>query len=182
MFGGCEGRLQRFDRKRRRLAIAYLLKGKAANTINNLRQKYDVKTATAIAGHLTIAGPCNTETPLSQVQDVVARFAATLQPIPLTIRGVETFLPISATCYLGINPKEPLKALHDALVSQLNWTECYPYHPHVTITEYLTPARTEEAADQLQGLNIHETDTLDSLTLLEKDFRGTWCEIDRVLI
>ena len=165
-----------------RLAIAYFLKGKAANTINGLRQKYDVKTATAIAGHLTIAGPCNAETPLSQIQDVVARFATTLQPISLTISRVETFLPISATCYLGISPKEPLKTLHDALVSQLNWTECYPYHPHVTITEYLTPARTEEAADQLQGLNIHETDTLDSLTLLEKGFRGTWCEIDRVLI
>ena len=162
-----------------RLVIAYLLKGKAANTINGLRQKYDVKTATAIAGHLTIAGPCNTETPLSQIQGVVARFAATLQPITLTISGVETFLPISATCYLGISPKEPLKALHDALVSQLNWTESYPYHPHVTITEYLTHAKTEEAADQLQNLNIHETDTLDSLTLLKKDFRGTWCEIDK---
>ena len=39
-------------------------------------------------------------------------------------------------------------------------------------------ARTKEAAARPQGLNIHETDTLDSLTLLKKDFRGTWCEID----
>ncbi len=160
-----------------RLAIAYLLKGKAALTINSLRQRYDVKTATAIAGHMTIAGPCNTEIPSSQIQDILARFATTLQPIPLTIGGVETFLPRSVTCYLGISPQGPLKALHNTLISQLNWTERYPYHPHVTITENLTRARTEEAVDQLQSLNIHETDMLDSLTLLEEDSSGKWREI-----
>lgn len=158
----------------KRLLIAHMLSGRAANTINALRRKYDGKTAAAIDAHVTLAGPCNTALSVAEITTVTARVAFDAIPFELTIAGVDTFLPTSTTSFLHIGPQERLAALHDELVAQSRWKEAFPYHPHITITEYLSPAETSEVARKLHTFNIHETDMLDTIALLEKGPDGKW--------
>lgn len=156
------------------LLIAHMIKGRAANAINTLRKKCDRKTAASIDAHVTLAGPCNTASTVTEIATVIARVTPGARPFELTITGVATFLPISSTSFLHVGPKERLVALHDELVAQLRWKEDFPYYPHVTITEYLSPAETSEVARKLHTSNIHETDILDTITLLEKGSDGKW--------
>jgi 2'-5' RNA ligase len=158
----------------KRLLVAHMLKGRAANVINPLRKKYDTKTAAAIDAHVTLAGPCNTALTVANITKIAARVAYNAVPFELTIIGVDTFLPVSSTIFLHVGPKERLVALHDELAAQLRWEEAFPYHPHVTITEYLSPEETSEVARELRTSNIHETDVLDTITLLEKGSDGKW--------
>lgn len=158
----------------KRLLIAHMISGQAANIINTFRKKYDRMTATAIDAHVTLAGPCDTSLTVTEITTVTAHVASDAIPFELTITGVDTFLPSSATSFLHIEPKEQLVALHDELVAQLNWEEAFPYHPHITITEYLSPAETSEVARKLHTSNIHETDMLDTIALLEKSSDGKW--------
>lgn len=158
----------------KRVIIAHMIGGRAANTINMLRKKYDEKTAAAIDAHVTLTGPCNITSPVAEIAAVTARVASNAIPFELTITGVGTFLPASPTSFLHIGPKERLVALHDALIAQLRWKEDFPYHPHVTITEYISPAETSEVVRKLHTFNIHETDVLDTMALLEKGPDGKW--------
>jgi 2'-5' RNA ligase len=158
----------------KRLLVAHMLKGRAANVINPLRKKYDTKTAAAIDAHVTLAGPCNTALTVANITKIAARVAPDVTPFKLTITGVGTFLPTSSTSFLHIGPQERLKALHDELVAKLGWEEAFLYQPHVTITEYLSPAETSEVARELRELNIHETDMLDTIALLRKGLDGKW--------
>lgn len=158
----------------KRLLIAHMIKKRAANVINTLRKKYDRKTAAAIDAHVTLAGPCNTASTVAEIATVIIRVARDAIPFELTITGVGTFLPISSTCFLQIGPQERLEALHDELVAQLRWEEAFPYYPHVTITEYLSPAETSEVVRKLHTLNIHETGMLDTISLLEEGSDGKW--------
>lgn len=158
----------------KRLLIAHMVNGRAANVINTLRKKYDRMTAAAIDAHVTMAGPCNTALTIAETTMVTARVASDAVPFELTINGVDTFLPTSSTSFLHIGPQERLVALHDKLVAQLHWEEAFPYYPHVTITEYLPPAETSEVARKLHTSNIHETDMLDTVALLKKGSDSKW--------
>lgn len=158
----------------RHLAIAYMLEGQAAGTINALRRKYDKQTAAAIDAHVTVAGPSDTDTPIAEIGTTVARFTSSADPFGVTITGVDTFLPISSASFLRIEPKDGLVALHDGLVAQLCWKEAFPYFPHVTVTEYLSPAETTQVAKELLARDIRETGVLDAVTLLHKGSDGRW--------
>jgi len=158
----------------KRLLIAHMISGQAANLINMLRKEYDRKTAAAIDAHVTLAGPCNSASTVSEISEVMARVASDVEPFKLTITGVDTFLPISSTSFLHIEPRERLTALHDIFIAQLFWEEAFSYYPHVTITEYLSPEKTSEVARKLHTLDIHETDELDTIALLQKGSDGKW--------
>jgi len=158
----------------KRLLIAHMISGRAANVINTFRKKYDRMTAAAIDAHVTLAGPCNTALTVAKITTVTARVASGAIPFELTITGVDTFLPISSTSFLCIGPRERLVALHDELVAQLGWEEDFSYYPHVTITEYLSPAETSEVARKLHTFDIHENYMLDTIALLEKGSDGKW--------
>jgi 2'-5' RNA ligase len=158
----------------KRLLIAHIIKGRAANVINALRKKYDGRTAAAIDAHVTLAGPCDTALTVAEIATITARVASDAIPFELIITGIGTFLPTSSTSFLHIEPKERLVALHDELVAQLLWKEAFPYYPHVTITEYLSPVETSEVVHKLHTFIIHETDMLDTLALLEKGSDGKW--------
>lgn len=158
----------------RRLAIAYMLRGQAADIVNALRGKYDKQTAAAIDAHVTVAGPCDTDASIVGTIKVVGRCACNADPFELTITRPDTFLPTSSTSFFHIEPKERLVALHDQLVAELGWKEAFPYIPHVTITEYLPPAETVQVAQELDSIDIRGTGVLDAITLLQKGSDGRW--------
>ncbi len=161
----------------RRVVVAYLLRGEASERVNHLRRQYDPRTAAAIPAHVTLAGPVNTPAPLDDLIRALYSVAGRTAPLALRIGAVATFLPVSATTFLEVEPRASLTALHDLQVQELGWTETYPYHPHVTVTEYLDRFATEEAYRSLRGIEVEWLDYLDRITLLEKLPDGRWISV-----
>jgi 2'-5' RNA ligase len=151
-----------------------MIRGEAGDIIDALRKEHDEMTAAVIGAHVTLAGPCDTALALEEIAAVMNRAAANTKPFKITIANVGTFLPVSPTSFLKTEPQARLKALHNDLVAQLRWEEAFPYHPHVTITEYLSPAETAEVVRRLNTFDIEVTDTLDTIALLEKGSDGKW--------
>lgn len=162
--------------------MAYLLRGKAAVKVNRWRREHDPRTAAASPAHVTLAGPVNTPAPLDALVRVVRAAADQTAPFELRIGSVATFLPVSATTFLEIEPRGALTALHDLLVPELGWAEAYPYHPHVTVTEYLDRADTEQVYHALRAVEVRLLDRLDRLTLLERQRDGRWIPLAEALL
>jgi 2'-5' RNA ligase len=161
----------------RRLGIAHMLSGRAAALTDELRHRYDPTAAAALGAHLTIAGPAETAACLDELTALLSRVAAEWKPFDLTIAGVATFLPVTPTCHLGVEPRERLKSLHDSMVRTLGWTDAFDYVPHVTITEYLHEDLTAQVAEEVEALGIREQHRLSAFTLLEKSAAGRWVPI-----
>jgi 2'-5' RNA ligase len=154
--------------------IAHMFKGHVADVVDNLRKKYDEKTANAVGPHVTMAGPCDSDMTDEEVTSILSLVASKTRSFRLTIMNIDTFLPVSSTSFLRIKPKKRLITIHNKLVLKLGWEEAFPYHPHVTITEYLSPKETFEVVSKMRKNKFHETDILDSIALLQKNQVGKW--------
>lgn len=167
--------------ERKRLGVAYLLRGAARERAEALRQRFDPRSARALPAHVTLAGPVNVDTPLAEVRKALERVAQSTRPFPVAIGGVSTFAPVSCTTFLEVEPREALAELNGTLRAELGWTAGYPYHPHVTVTEYLDPQSTEAVYRELaRDVRNGEVlpDYLDRMTLLQKEGDGTWSEVE----
>jgi 2'-5' RNA ligase len=158
----------------RRLAVAYTLRGEAAAIANALRERFDPHAARVIPAHVTLAGPFNTPLRPDAVLPLLERVAKAAAPFDITVQGVATFAPVSNTTFLSLAPCRELTALHDQLIAALGWTETFPYHPHVTITEYLSTEGTERAYRELLAQDSREADRIDRFTLFEKRRNRGW--------
>ncbi len=148
--------------------------GQVAAAVNELRQSYDLRSAQAIAAHLTLAGPCDTNASVRAVEARLAETVSECAPLAVTIAGAGTFLPVSPTAFLQVEPRAELMHLHDRLIGRLGWSEPYPYCPHVTICEYLPAPATGRAVAELRALLFRESVTVDSASLLERGPEGRW--------
>jgi 2'-5' RNA ligase len=154
--------------------IAHMFKGHVADVVDNLRKKYDEKTANAIGPHVIVAGPCDSDMTDEEVTTILSLLASKTRSFKMTITNIDTFLPVSSTSFLHIEPKKRLITLHNKIVSKLGWEEAFPYHPHVTITEYLSPKEMFEVVSEMCKIKFHETDILDTIALLQKNQNGKW--------
>ena len=101
------------------------------------------------------------------------------QPFDLVAGPVSTFLPVTATCFACIEPREPITALHDLGATALGAKDPFPYVPHATITEYLTVGETLRVTHQLAAEPFILTCRVNRLWLLRQFEGGRWeAEID----
>lgn len=167
------------------VGIMHMLSGEAATVVNALRQQYDPRTALAIDAHVTLAGPWESEEPISSIEAELVRLADEVEPFELTIAGAKSFPPPTPVCYLGVEPVRQLVALHHALVRQLGWRDRFPYVPHATIAEYLPEEETRMVVEELRRLDICVHDQVRILSLLrlvEKAPDGRWIPATEVPI
>jgi 2'-5' RNA ligase len=162
---------------KRRLGIVHMLSGQAADTINKLRGKYDPKSARAVGAHVTLAGPFETDAPINEIEETITCSLKEVGQFDLEIKGIDTFLPVSAACYFCIEPREKLASINSLLIAQLGWKDKFSYHPHVTVTEYLSREETEDLFKQLQQLEIRMRDRMDKITLVERNEEGVWIPV-----
>jgi len=167
---------------KRRLGIVHMLSGQAAETINKLRWKYDPKSARAVGAHVTLAGPFDTEAPLEEIKDTIDGIVKGIEPFDVQIEGVDTFLQNPFVCYFCIEPREKLASINSLLIAQLGWKDKFSYHPHVTVTEYLSREETEELFKQLQQLEIRMRDRMDKITLVERNEEGAWIPVAEFIL
>ena len=155
-----------------RIAVAYLFEGAAAERLNKLRRTYDPESAATVDAHVTLAAPIEWNGTTADAADVLTELLRSEQAFELTVDGVGTFLPASPTCFAVVGPRARLTALHDLIVAHLGSKERWPFVPHATICEYLTPERTAEVVKKLQPMPLHFQCHVDSVSLL-RQVKGT---------
>ena len=157
-----------------RVMIAHMLGGEAGDQIDELRARFDPKTASAIDSHVTVAGPYDSEVHASEYAPVIAQLARDRHPFTIRLRGIDCFLPASKTVFVSIEDGGALTQLNAHLLQKLGWKNEFPYRPHATISEYLDETNTREACELLQTVAIDIEYTLTSLSLLQKGKDGKW--------
>jgi 2'-5' RNA ligase len=157
-----------------RIAVAYMFEGEAAERLNELRRQYDPKSATNVDAHVTVAAPIEWPEDMEAAANRLRSLLADEPPFTLTVNGVGTFLPDSPTCFAAVSPRERLTQIHDRIVEVLGSKERWPFKPHSTLTEYLSPDRTREVVVELSATRLHFECPVDHLSLLKQVKGGRW--------
>jgi len=157
-----------------RIAVAYMFEGEAAERLNQLRREHDPKSAANVDAHVTVAAPIEWPGDMEAAAQVLRSLLAGEPPFTLTVDGVGTFLPKSPTCFAVVEPRARLEELHDRIVDVLGSKERWPFAPHATISEYLSPKDTQELVDELARQPLHFTSRVDHLSLLKQVKGGRW--------
>jgi 2'-5' RNA ligase/GNAT superfamily N-acetyltransferase len=154
---------------RRHVAVALVLRGRAALEIDALRHALGDPDAAGIPTHLTLVPPVNVrDAELGAVLATLRSAAATTPPLTLALGPPTTFLPVSPTLYLPVaGDLTPLTALRDALrVGPLDRPDAHPFVPHVTLLNPAPPDVLTRAEATLAGYRTRVT--VAGMSLLEE--------------
>lgn len=157
---------------RRHLAVALLLRGRAAIDVDALRRATGDPDIERIPPHLTLVPPVNVrEADLEGVLAILRDAAAVVAPFTLELGPTATFLPTSPTLFLAVGGRlDELARLRDALlVGPFDRPSTRPFVPHVTLRNPAAPDVLERARDALAGYRA--TVTFDHVDLLEETDR-----------
>lgn len=112
--------------------------------------------AQKVPAHITLVPPtpvkrADRELLFTQLQCVASRRG----PFQVTVRGTNTFLPVSPVAFLEVTTgREDCVALADELaVDSLKHESRFPYHPHVTLAHGLDPETLRAAEQEWQSFN-----------------------------
>ncbi len=121
--------------------------------IDELRQKFDPKSADYCQAHISLSEPLNN--PLTDEQLTELKEALSLvQPFEIKYGPLRSFPPYPGVCYTITPGKEFFdlrKAIHSTSIFAGNPLTRKDREPHMTIAEFITVERTEELLKELQG-------------------------------
>ena len=107
-----------------------------------------------VPAHVTLLSP--TEVPvadLEAVESLLAQIARNSQPFTLHLRGTGSFRPVTEVVFIsvaeGISSCEQLAA---KMRSEVLWRPLrFPYHPHVTIAQDVSPEALDDVFSRYAG-------------------------------
>jgi len=131
----------------RTIGVAVAIPEPWATQLQDYRLSVGDTTATMIPTHITLVPPTLIDDDvLPDVEQHLARAAATMEPFAVHLRGTGTFRPVSPVVFValaeGISTCEQLAGA--VRRGPLDVELSFPYHPHVTIAHDLP----EEALDR----------------------------------
>ncbi len=100
-----------------------------------------------LRAHVTILPPRPISSKPEAAWETVRTLAPRFAPFEVEMTQLEVF-PVSDVIHIGIGRgREEMERMHDALnVDGLNYTEPYPYHPHITLAQDLKGDEVDELA------------------------------------
>lgn len=131
--------------------------------------------AESVPPHITLLPPTEIEAAdLPRVKRHLAIAASHHEPFEVHLRGTGTFRPVTEVVFVvvarGISECEQLES--DVRSGPLLLHRRFPYHPHVTVAQDVSPDRLDNAYDGLAGFEarfvVHE------FTLYEHHSDGQW--------
>jgi 2'-5' RNA ligase len=101
-----------------------------------------------LRAHVTILPPRPIESAPEKAWTQLRDAAYRLEPIDVELSGVEIF-PVSDVIYISIGKgHDELKHLHEKLnTGRLGYREPFPFHPHITLAQNLTPDQVDELSE-----------------------------------
>jgi 2'-5' RNA ligase len=132
--------------------------------------------AAYVPAHLTLLGPTEVDAAaLPAIEKHLARVASAHGPFTLLLRGTGTFRPLTEVVFVtvaaGISECERLNvAIHD--LAAIERTAKFPYHPHVTVAQDVTPEQLDAVFADLADFEAQFP--VDGFTLFEHGSDGRW--------
>lgn len=120
-----------------------------------LREKragFGDQLARSVPSHVTLMPPLElADGDLHAVCTTLSDVATTLQPFPLTLRGTDTFRPVSPVVFVAIaDGMAGIEGIASAVRTRLEAPAAeFPFHPHVTVAHNIDDAALDQAAAEL---------------------------------
>ena len=137
-----------------------------------------------LRAHVTILPPrpltATPEAAWAHIRSILRECAA----FELKLRDVEIFT-LSSVVYLALNRqgREQMQRLHGALnTGAAQFNEPYPYHPHVTLAQQITPEQVPAVFDfaryRWAGFLHEHSFPIDRATFVQSTIYNTWIDLD----
>ena len=148
--------------------------------LDGLRQ--ELVPSCKLRAHVTVLPPRPISTGVEQAAGQVRAGMRESEPFVVRIRDVEMF-SITSVVYLAIREGLPeLQRMHELLnAGGLKFDEPYPYHPHVTLAQQITPEQIpavfEIARRRWAHYPLPREFRVDSVTFVQGTALGTWIDL-----
>jgi 2'-5' RNA ligase len=132
--------------------------------------------AAYVPAHLTLLGPTEVDpAALPGIEEHLRRVAAAHPPFPLHLRGTGTFRPVTEVVFVavaaGISECELLAAAVGGAPA-LRRAGRFPYHPHVTVAQDVSPEALDKVYEDLAGFSARFE--VEGFTLFSHGGEGRW--------
>jgi 2'-5' RNA ligase len=136
-----------------RIFVGAFPTGELAESIQQVRENVDSKTAKITAPHVTLAGTYwgNGEATRAGAKafiDKLELLAGNLRAFDLRLGGIQTFG--KRVIYLGVKPTNPMLALRRALINAIGQDKHRRFKPHLTLAMRLEQPSFDETLAQLR--------------------------------
>ena len=170
-----------------RYALVAYVRSPAGEFVENLRRKLHPDLP-LMAAHLTILPPRPLQGSESSALQLLERLCGGEEPFEVTLGSVETFVPITPTIFIGVEAAVSCMCeLHRKLNTEvLQFSEEWPYIPHLTIAKMSGEAAAQEAYEIAR--QRWETYTgsrrilLERLTFVREESPNCWVDLAPVLL
>lgn len=142
-------------------------------TIDAAREQYE-PAASDLPAHVTILAPIDVDAEaMPAVESHLGRVAASTRPFRITLRGTDTFRPVSPVVFVAVaDGTAECEELEKRVRSGDMAVETrYPYHPHVTLAHDVPEPVLDRALAELAGFEA--TIDVSSVGLYEY-LDGSW--------
>lgn len=144
-----------------------------ATELRRARASFGDPLAAVIPAHITVVTTTETDDWAASAAHV-RRVARNHAPFEVSLRGTETFRPVSPVVYLRLDEGfDECTALHQEMQSgPLARDLPFPYHPHVTVAHDVSDAGMDSAMHTLRDYDARFT--VNTIGLYEHDESGIW--------
>ena len=136
-----------------RIFVGAFPTGELAESIQQIRESVDSKTAKITAPHVTLAGTYwrngkATRAGAQGLIDKLDKLSNKLNAFDLELGGIQTFG--ERVIYLGVKPTEPMLAVRRALINSIGEDKHRRFKPHLTLAMRLEQPAFDETLAQLR--------------------------------
>ncbi len=165
-----------------RYALVAYIKSPAGEFVENLRRELHPDLP-HLAAHLTILPPRPLQGSENAALEALERICGQEEPFEVTLGCVETFAPVTPTIFIRIEAAaQKMSALHQKLnIDGLNYSEEWPYIPHLTIAkmgeEHLAETAFKTARQRWDDYSGTRRILLENLTFVREQSPNCWVDI-----
>lgn len=165
-----------------RYALVAYVKNAAGEFVENLRRELHPESP-HLAAHLTILPPRPLGSSEVSALQTLERICTEQDPFSVDLGGVETFIPVTPTVFIRVDAGAlKMRELHRKLNTEaLEFSEQWPYIPHLTIAKMSAEAQAQEA---LRTAQMRWTDysgsrrvLVEELTFVREDGQNCWIDL-----
>lgn len=164
-------------------ALVSYIPGRLAEFLDQLR--FELKPGCVLRSHVTVLPPRPIQLNIESSVDQIATESRVTAPFRVELGPVAVFEK-SSVVYLALSQgTDQLQSLHSNLnAGQLRFDPVYPYHPHITLAQDLTPeqalALAEVARERWANYDGPRQFIVDELCFVRSYQPGLWEDLAHV--